>query len=124
MIINLPTMRIKATLRANNLECFTYKMAEKNSWHRQERKRHCHPLYTRPQTVTRPKTGGQIFGHRVNGRCLRASDVAATTHIAQIVRRFVCRRYQACPWVELTHGLGWVHYCKSAKNLKGLCQCI
>ena len=31
MIINLPTMRIKATLRANNFECFTYKMAEKTA---------------------------------------------------------------------------------------------
>jgi len=43
---------------------------------------------------------------------------------------------QSCPWVGLTHGLGWVglgrdfsvfgglgwvHYRKSTKNLKGLC---
>ena len=40
---------------------------------------------------------------------------------------------QSCPWVELTYGLGrvesrfsvfgglgWVHYSKSTKNLKGL----
>ena len=32
---------------------------------------------------------------------------------------------QSCPWVGLTHGLGWVgfgwvHYSKSTKNLKGL----
>ena len=46
------------------------------------------------------------------------------------------RTTQSCPWVELTHGLGWVgsrffsfwcvglgwvHYRKSTKNLKGLC---
>ena len=38
---------------------------------------------------------------------------------------------QSCPWVGLTHGLGrgfsvsgvlgWVHYSRSTKNLKGLC---
>ena len=46
------------------------------------------------------------------------------------------RRYQSCPCVGLTHGLGWVglgrdfsvfggmgwvHYSKSTRNLKGLC---
>ena len=47
-------------------------------------------------------------------------------------------RSQSCPWVGLTHwlgrvwsrffsvfgGLGWVHYSKSTKNLKGLFQRI
>ena len=86
MIINLPTMRIKATLHANNFECFTYKMAEKTAGI--DKKENVTVILCIPARRRLPvqKRGGQIFGHRVNGRCLRASDVAATTHIAQIVR--------------------------------------
>ena len=41
----------------------------------------------------------------------------------------VAHSLQSCPWVGLTHGLdwiglGWVHYSKSTKNLKGLCYGI
>jgi len=43
MIINLLTERIRAISRANNFQCFTYKMAVITSWHRQETKlRHRH----------------------------------------------------------------------------------
>ena len=39
---------------------------------------------------------------------------------------FLCMSVQSCPWVGLTHGLGWlglgrVYYRKSTKNLTGLC---
>jgi len=69
------------------------------------------------------------------------STVSSNSSISHVADRSLAlnvrssRVDQSCPWVGLTHGLGWaglgrdfsvigglgwVHYSKSAKNVKGL----